>query len=171
MSSPNRTTPFVPIPVSSSSDSIVRNPDDHRTGIRLQLLLRVASSATDENINQSDELRHEWQKHLVVEAKSDTGPKKKKAETVGMTLSPEQAYHVEFSLPSEESLDWPPDRQYPKFFLDIINLQCMAKVYYGAKSGSFILPPNLEQHEFSLLIAWFNDWMLLKLVIVQISHS
>ena len=162
MTSTNRTTPFVPIPVISSSDSIVRNPDDHRTGIRLQLLLRVASSATDENINQSDELRHEWQKHLVVEAKSDTGPKKKKMETVGMTLSPEQAYHVECGLPSEESPDWPPDRQYSTFFLDIINLQYMAKVYYGAKSGSFILPPHLPQHEVSQLIAWFNDWMLLK---------
>lgn len=145
MESPKRTTPLINLPASSSlSGSLVRNPDDHRTGFRVQLLLRIASSASDDHITHADELRHEWQKTLVLEAKSDSGTaaskkKKKKAETAAaaISLSPEQAYHVEFSLPSEESLDRPADRQYSTFFLDIINLQYMAKVYYGCKSGWF----------------------------------
>ncbi|OQV17752.1 hypothetical protein BV898_08209 [Hypsibius exemplaris] len=135
--STTRSAPLVTL--QSRSSSVIRNPDDHRTAIKVQLLLRILSSATDEDIGKANELRHEWQKLLVLEAKSDTRTKKKKADAEAaaapvMTLSPDQAYHLEFSLPSDESLDRPSDKQYSKFFLDIINLQYMAKVFYGCKA-------------------------------------
>lgn len=116
-----------------------RSPDDHETTLVLQLLFRINSTVRDEAFDQAEELRAEWQIELDKEATgAGEGKKKKKAETplpAAVTLNTDQVYHVEFSLPSEESTDKPPDKQMSKFYVDIISMEYMAKVYYGYKSG------------------------------------
>ncbi|GAV08692.1 hypothetical protein RvY_18349 [Ramazzottius varieornatus] len=151
-----------------------RSPDDHETSLVVQLLFRIDSTVGDDTFDQAEELRGEWQKVLDKEA-TGAGEGKKKAEAPlpgGITLNTDQVYHVEFSLPSEETTDKPPDKQISKFYVDIISMEYMAKVYYGYKSESASRTAHYEEikpklfryfrqngHTFALIEVEFEVWM------------
>lgn len=130
----------------SSASSIVvapQSPYDHFTFLTTQILLRLSSRASDYEIVKADEFLNQWQIVNSGDAGggNDSGKKRKSVDPQS-PIQVDHVYHLEYSLPGDGSKDKSSGPEACKYFIDVLDLQFMAKVYSG-RSGKNLADSKL----------------------------